>query len=228
METFSKAVSDLIKTMEAGNYDAKPSTLTQGPAVQKEDLSAKMENVCYNDKSIVLQKMLSTESARSNTWQFVRQLSYGEFGGSAVLEGHIGPRNDGKYVRVVVPMAYYVDQRAVTEQSLLVDTFDGKKADEREAENAAKKLAGDIEFACFRGADDFSNLGVFDGNPGAIPDFTPGMHGAFLQVRQSDAAFTASDFVFAEYGGGTSASVIFTVGGTLTQTVIEDMRTRTT
>jgi hypothetical protein len=228
MENFAKQISDLLKTMEAGNYDAKPSSMVAGAAVQREDLSPKMENVCYNDKSIVLQKMLSVESSKSNTYQFVRQLSYGDLGGTAVMEGHIGPENTGQYARIVVPMGYYVDTRRVTEQALLVDTFDGKKNDEREAENAAKKIAADVEFACFRGADDFSNAGVFDGAPGAIPDFTPGMRGVFVQIRQSEVQYTtAQDQMFGEYGGG-ATSVVFTVGGTLTQTTIEDVRTRST
>lgn len=217
---------DLLKASEAGNYDAKPSSLVQGAALQKEDLSPKMEYACWNDKSIVLQKMIDTKPAKSNTWQWNRQLSYGDFDGSAQMEGHVGPENTSDIARAVVPMAYYVDHRRVTEVSKLVDTFDGKTSDERAAEDAAKKIAGDVEFAMFRGGDDFSNAGVYDGNPFSIPDIMPGMHGAFLQVRQADAQRTATDLMLAEFGA--AETVVFTVGGTLTQGTVEDIRARTT
>src|SRR4051812_18599090 len=97
METLNATLSDLLKAMEAGNYNAQPSSLVQGAAVQREDLSPKMENLCYNDKAIILQKMLDSKSSKSNTWQFVRQLSYGDLGGSAVGEGQIGPENTSDY-----------------------------------------------------------------------------------------------------------------------------------
>lgn len=225
LATLAKSIADLVKASEAGNYDARPGTLVQGPALGKEDLSPKMESVCFKDKSIVLQELLDTESAKSNTWQFVRQLSYGDFEGSAQLEGHVGPENTSDFARVAVPMSYYVDHRRVTEVSMITDTFDGKKSDDRAAEDAAKKIAGDVEFACFRGADDFSNGGVYDGNPSSVPDFTPGMHGLFLQIRQSETQKSAQDLMFAEYGS--SESILFSVGAALNQSVIEDMRTRT-
>lgn len=224
MNDLLKTIQDLLKATEAGNYDARPSTLTQGAALQNEALATKMENVCHQDEDIVLQKMFPSETAKSNTWQFNRQLSYGDFGGSAVMEGQIGPENTSKIVRVAIPMAYYVDQRRVTEQSLLVETFDGKKSDERAAEDAAMKIAGDVEFACFRGAEDFSNGGTFDGNPDVIPKMTPGMHGIVLQIRQSDALKSTQDQMFSEFGS--AESVVFNVGGTLTQTTLEDMRAR--
>lgn len=220
-----KGINDLLKAMEAGNTDARPSSLTQGAALQKEDLSPKMEELCYQDKSIVIQKMIDIEPAKGNTWQWNTQLNYGDFEGSAQLEGHVGPENTSDYARRVVPMAYYVDHRRVTEVSMLVDTFDGKKSDEREAESSGKKIAGDVEFAMFRGGDDFSTAGVYDGNPYAIPDFMPGMHGAFLQVRQGDSLKSATDQMFSEFGA--AETVIFSIGGTLTQNSIEDMRART-
>ncbi len=217
-----KHLQDLLKAIEGGNYNAAPSSLTQGAALQREDLSPVMQNVCFQDKQLILTKKLNTESCKSNTWQFIRQLSYGAFGGSAALEGHVGPERTGSWSRVVVPMAYYVDQRRVTEVAMLVDTFDGKKADDRSAEDAAKNLAADIEFDAFRGQDDFSNGGVFDGNPASIPQL-PGMHGLGLQIRQSDALRQTMDNMFLEYGG--SDSVILAVGGTLTQSAIEDGHT---
>lgn len=224
LANLTKNIADLVKASEAGNYDAAPSTLVQGAALQKEDLSAKLENVCFKDKSIVIQKLMDVEPCKSNTWQFVTENSYGDFEGGWQLEGHVGPENTADYARHVVPMAYCVDYRRVTEVSMMVDTIDGKKADDRAAESASKKVAGDFEFGAFRGADDFNNGGVYDGSPGALPVQTPGMHGVFLQVRQSESLNSFKDLMFNEFGG--SDSIVFSVGGTLTQSVIEDMRTR--
>jgi hypothetical protein len=73
----------------------------------------------------------------------------------------------------------------VTLVANLVATVDGKKAEERAASDAAKKLAGDIEFDVIRGKADFSNAGVYDGNPMLIPVGLPNMLGLDTQIRQS-------------------------------------------
>src|SRR6185369_17307093 len=98
-----------------------------------------------------------------------------------------------------------------------------KKATDRATQDAALMLAGDIEFDCFRGKADFSNAGVFDGNPLAIPAL-PNMLGLDAQIRQSDAQRNARDLMFSEYGS--DQSVVISVGGVLPQSAIEDAATR--
>jgi len=215
------AVSDLIKALEAGNYDAAPSTLVQGAALQIEDLQTVMNLVTADNSHLKLQKMLSTETCKSTTWQFNRQLSYGINGGSAQLEGNVGQEETSDYVRIAIPITYYSSIRRVTVASTMVATADGKKSDERAAQDAAIKLAMDIEFDLFRGMDDFSNAGVFDGNPLTTSDTMPNMHGLGLQVRQSDFQANSRDQLFSEYGS--DESVVLSGGGsTLTQGIIED------
>lgn len=216
-------IQALVKALEAGGYNAAPSTLVQGAALQVEDLSPVMENVTFDDSHIKLQKMLKVESCKSTLSQFDRQLSYGQFGGSATLEGNIGQEEMGDYVRITVPMCFYSHTRRVTLVATMVATVDGKKADEREAANAAKKLAADIEFDLFRGKADFSNAGVFDGNPLAIPGL-PNILGVDAQVRQSDNQRNAHDLMFGEYGS--DDSVVIAGGSTLSQENIEDAATR--
>jgi hypothetical protein len=213
----------LTKALEAGSYDAKPSSLQQGASLQVEDLSNVMHVATWDDDKIKLQKMLKSESCKSMTAQFNRQLSYGIFGGSAQIEGHVGQEETSDYVRVTVPMAFYSHTRRVTLQSQLVATFDGVKSDERAASDAAKKLAGDIEFDCFRGMADFSNAGIFDGNPLAVPNL-PNMHGLDLQVRQSDNQRNARDLMFSEFGS--DESIVLSAGGALTQDLVEDSSVR--
>lgn len=209
----------LMKSLEAGNYNAAPSTLVQGSALLIEDMSGVMTNVTFQEKHLKLQKIIGVKSCKSLLAQWNRQLSYGSFGGSAQLEGAVGQEDDAAYVRVTVPMAFYSTIKRVTVQAMMVDTFDGKKADDREAENAAKKIAGDIEFDLFRGKDDFSNAGAFDGNPMAIPAL-PNMLGIGAQIRMSDEDNRAKDLMFAEYGS--DLSVVIPVGGVMTQENIED------
>lgn len=216
-------ISELQKALEGGSYNAAPQTLVQGAALQIEDLSTTMHNVCFEDKHLTLQKKLKVESCKSTLAQFDRQLSYGTFGGSAQLEGHVGQEETGDYVRVTVPMAFYSHIRRVTIVANMVATVDGQKAEEREASNAAKKIAGDIEFECFRGVADFSNAGVFDGHPAVVPSL-PGMHGIDLQIRQSDSQRTARDLMFSEYGS--DESVVISMGAVLSQEKIEDAWTR--
>lgn len=215
----SEQLTDLLKALEAGNMNAAPSTLTQGAALQMEDLSPVMEVVTYDDSHIKLQKMVSKKSVKQTLHQFNRQLDYGIFGGSAQYEGGIGEENTSNYVRATVPMAYYSETRRVSVAANIVSTFDGVKAEDRAAKDAALRLAGDIEFDLFRGQNDFSNAGVFDGNPLAIADM-PNMRGVDSQVRESDMIANTQDLMFAEYGS--NQSVIVAVNGVLSQSSIED------
>lgn len=224
METnFAEMITGLQKALEAGNYNAAPGRLVQGAALMGEDMSSTMEVVTFDESAFKLQKTLKTVPCKSMLAQFNRQLSYGIFGGSAVGEGHIGQEQTSDYVRVVVPIAFYSEVRRTTLQANLVDTFDGVKADERVAKDAAIRLASDIEFDCFRGQADFSNAGVFDGNPNTI-SAVPNMHGVDLQIRQSDSQLNTRDKMFAEFGS--DQTCVIAGGGNLTQDMIEDATVR--
>lgn len=218
-----KSLEQLVKTLEAGNYDAAPSSLVQGSALQIEDLSPVMHNVTFDDSHIKLQKIFTVKKAKSLLVQFDRQLSYGRFGGSAQREGAVGDVDVGDYIRAVVPMCFYSHIRRVTVASNMVDTIDGQKAEDREANNAAMKIAGDIEFDIFKGKADFSNAGVFDGNPLAVAD-SPNMLGVDAQIRQSDILVNTQDLMFAAYGS--NQSVVLSKNGALDQVVIEDAALR--
>lgn len=222
MDTFAK-IESLMKALEAGVAAAAPQTLVGGAALLVEDLSTTMNVVTFDDSHIKLQKMLKVESCKSTLAQFDRQLSYGIFGGSAQLEGNVGQEETSDFVRVVVPMCYYSHTRRTTYVANIVETVDGVKAEDRSAKDAAIKIAGDIEFDCFRGMADFSNSGVFDGNPLALAQL-PNMHGLDLQIRQSDSQRNARDLMFAEYGS--DDTVVISGGGTMTQEMIEDASVR--
>lgn len=221
----SEVTQALLKALEAGNYNAAPSSLVQGSALQIEDLATVMQVVTFEDKSIKLQKGMKSESCKSTLAQFDRQLSYGIFGGSAQNEGAVGQEEDSQFVRIVVPMAFYSHVRRVTVVANMVATVDGVKAEDRAASDAAKKLAADIEFDLFRGKSDFSNAGLFDGNMAAIPAL-PNMLGLDSQIRMSDIERNAQDLMFAEYGSNESA--VTAVGGVLTQDAIEDSHVKST
>lgn len=209
----------LMKALEAGNQNAAPSTLVQGPALQVENLDSVMRVVTFDEKDIKMQKGMEVESCKSTLAQFDRELSYGIFGGSAQIEGAVGQEDDGEIARIVVPMAYYSTVKRFTDAANMVTTVDGVKAEERQAKRAAIKLAGDIEFDIFRGKGDFSNNGVFDGNMSAAVAL-PNILGAEAQIRVSDIEPNAQDQMFSEYGA--NESVVVTVGGVLTQDAIED------
>jgi hypothetical protein len=186
-----------------------------------------MNLVTFDSTHIKLQKMLKTESCKSTLAQFDRQLSYGSFGGAAQFEGNVGAEDTSDYVRITVPMAFYSKIRVTTIASTMVATVDGKKSDERAAADAAILMAGEIEFDAFQGLDNFSNGGVFDGNPNSIPTFLPNIHGLGLQVRQSDFQANSRDLMFSEFGS--DETVVLTAGGsTLTQGLIEDAALRST
>lgn len=229
MQGLQKTVEEiaLTKALEAGNYNVSPDHLVQGAALQREDLSVMMQNVCYDDKSIVLQKMIRVEPCKGQLVQFNRQLSYGIFGGSALPEGAVGVEETSEYVRDVVPMCYYAHIRRVTLAANMVESFDGVKAEDREAASAAMKIAGDVEFDLFRGKADFTTLGVFDGNPSFIPAL-PNMLGLDVQIRQSDFRAITKDSMFNSYGSNASNIIPAGTGtgGALTQANLEDAHIR--
>jgi hypothetical protein len=216
-------LQSLIKALEAGSYNAAPGSLVQGSALQQEDLSPVMQLVTFGDEHIKLQKSLKVEDTKSQLVQFNRQLSYGIFGGSAQFEGGIGEEDTSDFVRAVVPMSYYSTTRRVTVAANMIGAFDGVKAEDRAAEDAAKKIAGDVELDILKGMSDFSNNGVFDGNPGAIANL-PNMFGLDQQVRQSDNQASTQDLMFAEYGS--DQTVVLSADGSLTQSIIEDAAVR--
>jgi hypothetical protein len=214
----------LLKALEAGSYNAAPSTLVQGAAYQIEDMSPVMVNVTAAEETIKLQKMLDVRNCKSNLYQYDRKLSVGRFGGTAAYEGMLGAKKTGQAARLVVPMAYYVDTREHSLVANAVETFDKVTAEERQAQDAALNLAMDIEFDLFSGNSDFSNNGVFDGNPALVPALA-NMRGVDLQVRASDYERNGQDLMFASYGS--SATVVFSAGGAaLTQSLIEDVAVR--
>lgn len=217
-------LNTLLKALEAGQYSGAPGSLTNGSALMTEDLSAVMHNVTFEEKHIKLQRAVGSRSVKSMLVQFNRQLSYGQFGGSAQSEGNVGQEEDIDVVRATVPMTFYSHVRRVSIAANMVNTMDGKSGDDRMAEAGAKKIAADIEFDAFRGLDDFSNGGVFDGNPLTIPALY-NMHGIGLQVRQSDTQMNTQDQMFAEFGS--SESVVISGGGVnLTQDKVEDAALR--
>jgi hypothetical protein len=216
-------IQSLMKALEAGSYMASPGNLEQGAALMVEDLSPVMQNVTFDDSHIKLQKILPSKEVKSQLHQFNRQLDYGIFGGSAQFEGGVGEEDVSNFIRAVVPMAYYSTIRRVTVAANMIGAFDGVKAEDRSSADAAMKLAGDIEFDSFRGQADFSNAGVFDGNPTVVAQL-PNMIGVDQQVRQSDGQANTQDLMFAEFGS--NQTVVLSSGGTLTQSIIEDSSVR--
>jgi hypothetical protein len=120
-------------------------------------------------------------------------------------------------------MCFYSCIERVTIAANMMETIDGKKAADREAENAAIKLAADIEFDAFGGKAHFSNNGVFDGNPNAIPEL-PNMMGVDSHIRMSDILVSTQDLMFASYGS--NQSVVLSKNGALDQPIIEDAALR--
>lgn len=219
----SEVTQALLKSLEAGNYDAAPSTLIQGAAIQREDLSPVMVNVCFEDQHVKLQNKLIVKKVKSLMSQFNRTLSYGQMGGSAQYEGAVGQDETAAYVRITVPMAFYSHVRRVSYASTLIETADGVDAETRASDAAAMIIKGDVEFDSFRGMEGFSNAGVFDGHDMAMPEI-PGMKGLDQQIRSSDNERNAHDLMFGEYGS--DDSVVINGGGILSQTNVEDATLR--
>ncbi len=219
----AKQIQELMKALSAGSYNVAPDALRQGPALLVEDVSPLYHNQSYEDRHIFLQKELTVKKVKSVTVQFNRKLAHGRFGGSARAEGAIGRERTSTWNRVAVPMCYYSEIRRVTVPATFVETQGGDKIEDLESESGELNLAGDFEFDFFRGCDDYSNAGLFDGNPNLVPA-VPNIRGLQVQIRQSDASLLTQDLMFLAYGSGLSSTV--QIGTTLGQDNIEDMSVR--
>lgn len=213
----------LMKALEAGGQNAAPSTLTQGSALQTEDLSPIMHNASFEDADIILQKSVNTKQVKSMMYQCNRQLDYGQMGASAQWEGGAGEETTANIVREVYPISFYSTTKRTTVAANHIAAFDGVKAEDRVAKDAALLLAADIEFDFFRGRSEFSNAGVFDGNPLLLAEM-PSMIGIDSQVRRSDNQANQLDQMLSEFGA--DGSVIISANGTLTQSLLEDSTVR--
>ena len=214
-------IEQLTKALEAGGYGAAPGTLTGGSALQVEDLSPVMQNVCWQEKALKLQKKVSSETCKSTLAQYDREISYGNFGASAQAEGHVGEEDTGQVVRLTVPMCYYSQLRRATDVSNMVATIDGTKGSDRQAEWAAKVIAGDLEFDLFHGRAHFQNGGFYDGNILAVPTMY-NMVGLDVQIRAADTDFRATDQMFAEFGADESVIINNGNNGALQQATVEN------
>ena len=219
----AKQIQELMKALSAGSYNVAPDSLRQGPALLVEDVSPLYHNQTYEDRHIFLQKELTVKKVKNVTVQFNRKLAHGNFGGSARAEGAIGRERTSNWTRVAVPMCYYSEIRRVTVPATFVETQGGDKIEDLEAESGELNLAGDFEFDFFRGCDDYTNSGLFDGNPNNIPA-VPNIRGLQVQIRQSDSSLLTQDLMFLAYGAGLSSTV--QIGSTLDQPNIEDMSVR--
>lgn len=224
MNDLNNNIQSLIKALEAGMPTGAPGTLTQGASLQIQELEGEMQNVTFGTEHIKLQKAIASKKHKSTLVRFKRQLSYGELGGSAQWEGMVGQEETSDYVEDIMPMAYYSHLRRVTVQAQLVEAFDGVKAEDREADSAAQKIAADVEYDLFQGKAHFSNDGIFDGNPVAEAEL-PNMRGIDAQTRESDLLSNTQDLMFAEFGSSESV-VLPAAGGILTQTLVEDVALR--
>jgi hypothetical protein len=70
MSNTVEQLQQLVKALEVGSYNATPDSLTQGAALQVEDLSPVMQNVTWDDSHIKLQKMLDSKDSKSQLIQF--------------------------------------------------------------------------------------------------------------------------------------------------------------
>lgn len=215
-------VTTLLKALEAGYAFGPAGTSVQGAALQRQDLSGIMNNVTYQSQMLVLQKVIPTRVAKSMTVEYRRQLSYGGLQGVATVEVSAGKSITGDYESLLAAMAFYTVSSIVSFAATQVQAFDNVQNEEREAHNAAMVIAGAIELDLFRGHADFSNGGVFDGAPSAMPLGTvmPGMIGLDPQIRQANLSYQARSLDMFEYGAG--GSTLLNVGGTLAQSNIED------
>lgn len=217
-------LTDIAKALEAGYALGPVGGRVQGAALQIQDMSPVMNNLTFGDDHIKLQKWLPTVKAKAMVYEYQRQLSYGQLDGMATLEISAGQQDQGQYVKAFAAMAFYHTQAVVSVAATMVKTFDGVNNEEREAKNAAMRISGFLERDLFSGKADFSNAGVFDGNPAVMPQIMGNLVGLDPQIRQADSALSATALDFIEYGAGDS--VIINVGGSLSQESIEDGRVR--
>jgi len=139
----------LQKALSAG-HATDSAMYTGGRAIIPEDIELTMLNVLRERREdYKLMHMLKKTPVSSTVYEYNLREDVGDYEGLAVAEGMGSETNDQTIRRVVRPIKFLQDRRAVTDQMSLVNTFEDAYVSE--------KIAGTInilraaEYLCFQG-----------------------------------------------------------------------------
>lgn len=141
---------DLLKALEASNYQTDVSTLTGGGALGVQSLDTAMKTVVQENKHFTLFNLLQQTGATNIVDEYVRQNSVGGFlGGSTNTQMGVVRAAQGDYSREVGLVKFLMSLRQVGYVlNIGKNILEATSVEER---NGAKQLMTDAEYLLFHG-----------------------------------------------------------------------------
>ncbi len=197
-------VDALNKALSAGyGYTGVPQQFAGGAPLMVESLEASLKSTTWQMRNLVLWPSLPVDKAYNTVEEYSRVTSYGGNGSAYFNEGGSPREEDSNYNREVQVIRYFGTRRRVTHAMMLVRVAFGD-AVAREINNGNMWLLQNIERELYFGNAWYSNAGLFDGNPGAIPGDSLALNGLDQQIRQGDTDVKVQAAAFDGFGGALS------------------------
>lgn len=217
----------LMKSLSTGtdNYDAAPSTLTNGTALMVESLDSSLRSVTFGMKNLRLWPMIPKDKAYNTVEEYNRQTSYGETSNGGFFDADAGTAPDehtAAYNRQIQVVRYMGTTRIVTHPLTLVKPAHGPVI-AREIKNGTMYLLQNLERQLFEANGFFQDAsGDFDGDSADIPTGSAKFNGLEQQIRAGNSDTQAQYTGFEPYGG-TLSVVKDLAGDTPDEDALEDL-----
>jgi hypothetical protein len=219
----AEQAEELLKTLQVGHgYLGSPTSLVGGGALGVESIDGTLKSVTYDATNLVLWPSIAQDRAYSLVEQYVRTNSYGDTGSPYIPESGSPVMNDAEYNRHAQKVVFFSTRRGVSLASTLVKQNFGGDIEGRETQSGTLWMLERLERELYKGNADYSNAGVFDANPSAIPTKMQNLNlmGLEQQIRFGDSDFAAQARAFDGYGG-TQTVILSQAGDLLSETTIE-------
>lgn len=205
----------LLKSLQAGNYNQQPSTLTNGTALQVESLDASLKSVTFSEKSLKLWPMIPKDKAYNTYEEYNRVTSHGESqnGGFFNADSGAAPLEEtAQYNRAGQLVRYIGTTRVVSHPMTLVRSAHGPIIAEQ-IKKGTLWILQHLERQLFEANGFFQNgaNGNFTGDPADIHALSLKFNGLEQQVRAGNVDTKAQYTGWEGYGGTTS--VVYNLNG---------------
>lgn len=215
----------LLKSLNAGDYNVAPNTLTQGGALAMESLDSSLKAVTFEMKNLKLWPRIAKEKAYNVFEEYNRQTSYGESSNGGFFDANAGTtpnestsgyNRQGQYVK------YMGSTRIVALPLTMIRPAHGPII-AREIKNGTVDLLGKMERNLFEANGYFqSSTGTFTGAAGDVNTNPAKYNGLEQQIRNGNFDSTAQYTGWEAYGG-TASTIKDLAGVSPDEDAIEDV-----
>ncbi len=208
-------LDSLLKSLQSGNYNAQPSTLTNGTALQVESLDASLRSTTFSEKTLKLWPIIPKDRAYNTYEEYNRRTSFGESQNGGFFDADSGAQPDEEtaaYNRQGQNIKYIGTTRIVSHPLTLVRNAHGPVI-AQEIKSGTQWIIQQVERQLFEANGFFEEgaSGNFTGAVADIPTSSIKFNGLEQQIRSgnndSKAKYTGWE------GYGDTQSVVYDIRG---------------